>query len=59
MPAEQRDVVLWRELHEETWHAIAERLGRRTIGAVRHLHGVACGELLRSMKLRTGVACLQ
>ncbi len=47
---EARAVVVWREMLDEPWHRIAERLGCRTIGATRHLHGVACDQLARFVK---------
>ena len=55
---EMRAVVVWRDMHDEPWHRIAERLGRRTVGAARHLHGVACGELARHVKQQLAVGAL-
>lgn len=53
---ELREVVVLRVCHEVPWHECARRLGRNTIGAVRHLHGTACGEIARRMKLELGAA---
>ena len=47
-------VLLLRELHGLSWREVGERLGQRTVGAARHLHGVACGELARVVKAALG-----
>lgn len=51
---EQREVVLLRECAEEPWKRVAQLLGGRTVGGVRHLHLQAVGELTRQITLSVG-----
>jgi len=51
---ELRAVVLLRCCAEEPWKRVAERLGGRTVGGVRHLHLQAVGELARQITLSVG-----